>query len=66
MSRLVWSNKIEGNNLCYFCENYTKPQFFCTDPTDPSPVQVCRYFLPLGTPELERDLAMLEFLEEML
>lgn len=66
MRNVVQSNKVDGNNLCFFCANWKRKKFFCTDPTDPEPVVVCKYYLPIGTTEFEADLAMMEILEQLL
>lgn len=66
MGNFVWSNKVEGNNLCFFCANWKRKQFFCTDPQDADPVVVCKYYLPVGTNEFEIDMAMIEILGQML
>lgn len=68
MSNVIQSNNVEGNNLCYFCANWKKKKFFCTDPTDldPGPVIVCKYYLPVGTTDFEADLAMMNILEQLI
>jgi len=66
MNSIVWSNKIEGNNLCLFCSYYMKERFFCVDPNDDSPVVICKYFLQVGTPEIECDLAMMQIFKDLM
>lgn len=66
MSKVIWSNKIKGNNLCLYCANYFKKGFFCTDLEDSEPVIVCKYYLPLNASEMDRDLMLFELLNDML
>ena len=64
MKSFIWSNNVDGNNLCFFCANFKKRRFFCTDPTECDPVIICKYFFPLGTPDYEIDVAVKEMLSQ--
>lgn len=43
-----------------------KNKFFCLDSGDCSPVVICKYFLPVGTSEIEGDIAMMAIFKDML